>query len=66
MARNHVFVMPGPYISAINGPHVKVMGITGEKVAGTTRRARGCHTLILGFSLEKPPQIRGAPAGRAN
>ena len=44
--------MPHPYISAINVPHVKVMGITGEMAAGTTRRAHDCHTLILGLSLK--------------
>ena len=41
-----------PYISAINAPHVKVMGITGEKAAGRARRAHACHTLILCFGVK--------------
>ena len=44
--------MPHPYISAINVPHVKVMGITGEMAAGSARRAHDRHTLILGLSLK--------------
>ena len=45
---HHAFVMPRPYISAINRPHVKVMGITGEMTTRPARRAHACHTLILG------------------
>jgi len=46
-ARHHGVGMPHPYISAINAPHVKVMGITAGKELSTARRTRGCHTLIL-------------------
>ena len=48
--------MPQPYISAINAPHVKVMGITGEKAAGRAHRTRSCHTLILRGDVKNHPK----------
>jgi hypothetical protein len=51
-ASHHVSAIPPPYVSAINAPHVKVMGITGEMAAETARRAHACHTLILGVGLK--------------
>lgn len=51
-ARHHVVVMPHPYTSAINAPHVKVMGIIGEISVRPVRRARNCHTLNLRGSLK--------------
>jgi hypothetical protein len=62
---HHAFVMPRPYISAINRPHVKVMGITGEKATGFTHRTRGCHTLILRVGLKNCRKV-GGHQGRAN
>jgi len=65
-ARHHGVVMPHPYISAINAPHVKVMGITAGKELSTARRTRGCHTLILRGGVKNHRKPGDAAAGRAN
>ena len=53
--RHHVVVMPHPYISAINVPHAKVMGINGQN------RPPGARLPYVDPRLEaeKPRQIGG-------